>query len=68
MALRMIDFYCTNCKLEFEEIVFAENGIKEKEPCPKCGKNADMIMDIDKRVHRQGNRYRDVSWSTWAIS
>jgi len=26
-----------------------------------------MIMDIDKRVHRPGNRYRDVSWSTWAI-
>jgi len=68
MSLRMIDFQCSKCEHEFEELTEAKMGIAEPETCPKCGGQAPMIMDITKRVHRKGNRYRDVSWSTWSIS
>ena len=64
----MIDFKCSKCEHEFEEISETTEGLAESETCPKCGAEAPMIMNIDKRVHRQGNRYRDVSWSTWSIS
>jgi putative FmdB family regulatory protein len=68
MALRMIDFKCDSCGHIFEELADATDGIAEPEECPKCGKEATMIMDISTRIHRQGNRYRDVSWIIWAIS
>ncbi len=68
MPLRMIDFYCSSCELKFEETTETINGIAAPEKCPKCGKEAPMIMDFSTRVHRPGNRYRDVSWSTWNIS
>jgi putative FmdB family regulatory protein len=64
----MIDFKCNSCSHEFEECVEAKNGLAAMEKCPKCGNRASMIMDINKRVHRNGNRYRDVSWSTWNIN
>jgi len=67
MSLRMIDFKCPSCGEEFEELVETNQGISDPENCPKCGTKAPMIMDIDKRIHRSGNRYRDVSWSTWSI-
>lgn len=68
MSFRMIDFECTECKHQFEELTETENGLAKPEKCPKCKGKALMIMEIHKRVHRKGNRYRDVSWSTWSIS
>lgn len=71
MPWQMIDFKCSKCEHEFEELTkVSELGTREIDPeeCPKCGAEAPMIMDIKKRIHRDGNRYRDVSWSTWSIS
>jgi hypothetical protein len=67
VALRMIDFECNECKYIFEELVEAKDGISSDMECLKCGHWASMIMDVNVRVHRNGNRYRDVSWSTWSI-
>jgi putative FmdB family regulatory protein len=64
----MIDFKCDSCGNLFEELVEAVNGLSKAVDCPKCHVLASMVMDINKRVHRAGNRYRDVSWSTWSIS
>lgn len=69
MSWRMIDFECSECKHRFEDIADCVDGItKQLLPCPKCKHNSKMIMETNTRVHRKGNRYRDVSWSTWSIS
>jgi len=66
-ALRMIDYKCGECGEEWEELVETVEGRGEPIPCNICGKKAIMIDEFDKMVHRDGNRYRDVSWSTWNI-
>ena len=67
MSLRMIDFECSECGFRFEECVDTQVGIADPEKCPKCNNEAPMVMDIQTRIHREGNRYRDVSWSTWNV-
>jgi len=66
LLLRMIIFVCPNCGQEQEELVETnENGnIQESILCTHC--SVSMIKgNFLSQIHREGAKYRHVSWSTW---
>jgi putative FmdB family regulatory protein len=67
MALRMIIFICEECGHEFEELVDTEDGKADPIPCEECGNDSHITTDFSQRVHRDGNKYRHVSWSLHSV-
>lgn len=56
---KLLDFVCTECGHEFEELV--KPG--EEPECPECQGMAVPQEDFSKRVNRKGAHYKNVSWS-----
>jgi len=63
----MILFTCPSCKAEFEECLDTADIEALEQKCPECGTPSRETEDFTKKIHRPGARYRDVSWSTWAV-
>lgn len=66
IMLRMIIFECSKCGT-FEELVETKDGIKPL-ACSDCGQECLPVKSNDiRQIHRSGNHYNHVSWSTWQV-
>jgi Zn finger protein HypA/HybF involved in hydrogenase expression len=64
MPLRMKWFECPKCDRQYEDIVELEDKVSSE--CPVCGqKDVPILEDYLKQIHRDGNKYKHVSWSLW---
>jgi len=66
MKRRMVLFECAECGHEFEElIIYDDEGNPDETPgCEKCSsESCAPTEDIRKRLHRDGDHYKHISWS-----
>jgi putative FmdB family regulatory protein len=56
-------FRCKECGYEFEELVNLPDELTVK--CEKCKSEANIDSNFIKKIHRDGAKYRNGSWSSW---